>query len=307
MTRGLLFARAAFCAALALWAGTAAGASDPDAGYWAFLKRDAKTGPAHIALRDEAALDLPEGYAYLPEKQAADFMKRIGNDTDEMFRGIVLPAKASNWFVFIEYNPSGYIKDDDARNWNADSLLNDVRASTEEANKRRKAEGAPELEIIGWVEKPHYDAATHRLVWSISARDKGAKDADANVINYRTLVLGRQGYTAMVMVTDLSTIEAQKPIAKLLLSKLTFNSGKRYTDFNASTDHVAEYGLAALIGGVVAHKLGFFALMAAFAAKFFKVIGLAVLAGIAAVRKFFMRAKPAAAVAPQLPPGPDAQ
>jgi uncharacterized membrane-anchored protein len=219
-----------------------------------------------------------------------------------------LPAKASNWFVFIEYNPSGYIKDDDAKNWNADSLLNDIRSNTEESNKRRKAEGVAELEIIGWVEEPHYDAATHRLIWSISARDKGAKDASANVINYRTLVLGRQGYTAMVMVTDLSTIEAQKPIARLLLSKLSFNSGKRYTDFNASTDRVAEYGLAALIGGVVAHKLGFFALMAAFAAKFFKVIGLAVLAGIAAVRKFFTRSKPVGpAAAPQLPPGPDAQ
>ena len=136
-------------------------------------------------------------------------------------------------------------------------MLSDIRTNTEESNKRRKARGGSELEMIGWVEKPPYDAETHRLIWSISARDKSAKDANANVINYRTLVLGRQGYTAMVMVTDLSTIEAQKPIAKLLLSKLSFNSGKRYTDFNASTDRVAEYGLAALIGGVVVHKLGF--------------------------------------------------
>lgn len=96
MKRGQSFMRTALCAVLTLWAGMVAAASDPGADYAAFLKRDAKIGSAHIALRDEAALDLPEGYAYLPEKQAAAFMKRIGNDTDELFRGIVLPAKASN-------------------------------------------------------------------------------------------------------------------------------------------------------------------------------------------------------------------
>jgi uncharacterized membrane-anchored protein len=274
--------------------------------YAAFLQHEAKIGPAHVALRDEAVIDLPEGYAFLPEKPAADFMKRIGNTTSDNFRGIVLPQKQSNWFIFVEYNGSGYIKDDDAKNWNIDTMLDDIRRSTAEGNEERKIRGAPELEILGWVEKPHYEAATHRLIWSVSAREKDAKNASNNIINYRTLVLGRQGYTAMIMVTDLSTIEAQKPIAKLLLSRLSFNNGKRYTDFNASTDHVAEYGLVALIGGVVAHKLGFFALMAAFAAKFVKGIALAVVAGLATVRRFFFRSKPAAPAAPQLPPsGPE--
>ena len=41
-----------------------------------------------------------------------------------------------------------------------------------------------------------------------------------------------------------------------LLADLDYNSGKRYEDFNASTDHIAEYGLAALIGGIAAKKLG---------------------------------------------------
>lgn len=304
----------AVCAAASLlWSGTvalsapaptqpvAASQTARDESYAAFLKKNAQLGPAKVALREETVLDLPEGYAFVPEKPAAEFMNKIGNHTDAGFRGIVLPAQRSNWLMFIEYNATGYIKDDDAKTWDTDKMLADIRESTEKDNDERRIQGVAELEILGWVEKPHYDTATHRLIWSISARDKGAKGADANIINYRTLVLGRQGYVAMIMVTDLSTIEAQKPIAKLLLSRLSFNTGKRYSDFNASTDHVAEYGLVALIGGVVAHKLGFFALMAAFAAKFIKGIVLAVIAGGAAVRRFFFRSKPApAAAVPQI-------
>jgi uncharacterized membrane-anchored protein len=38
-----------------------------------------------------------------------------------------------------------------------------------------------------------------------------------------------------------------------------FNSGNRYADFNpASGDKVASYGIAALVAGGVAAKLGFF-------------------------------------------------
>ena len=40
------------------------------------------------------------------------------------------------------------------------------------------------------------------------------------------------------------------------VAALNFNEGKRYADFNASTDKVAEYGLAALVAGVAAKKLG---------------------------------------------------
>ena len=78
----------------------------------------------------------------------------------------------------------------------------------------------------------------------------------------------------------------------MLLGALNFNDGKRYADFNAKTDHVAEYGLAALVVGVAAKKLGLLAVGLAFFAKFAK-LGLLLLAGGgAAIMKFFRRAKP---------------
>ena len=56
-----------------------------------------------------------------------------------------------------------------------------------------------------------------------------------------------------------------------LLDNLNYVDGKRYADFDSSTDKVAEYGLAALVAGVAAKKLGLFAVIAAFLAKFAKV------------------------------------
>lgn len=116
----------------------------------------------------------------------------------------------------------------------------------------RKERGIPEFEVIGWVEKPTYEAASHRLVWSANTRDKGASSDAEQGVNYNTYALGREGYISMNLVTGMSTVEAEKPIAKQLLAALEFNDGKRYSDFNASTDKVAEYGLAALVGGFAA-------------------------------------------------------
>ena len=290
----------AFFAVLALVAtGTFAG-TPLDSSYADFIRQGAVAGPSKIALRDQAVLDLPAGYAFLPEATGREFMKRIGNQTDKNFLGIVIPDQMGSWFIDVDFIPDGYIKDDDAKNWNPDELLANIRKSTEKDNERRRASKETELEILGWIEKPHYDAKNHRLIWSIAARNKNDKDTAHNIINYRTLALGRDGYIAMVMVTDLSAIPAQKPIAISLLSHLSFDSGKRYGDYNASTDKVAEYGLAALIGGIAVKKLGLFALIAAFLAKGAKLIGVVVLGGMAWFRRLFRR-KATTAIEPAMP------
>ena len=48
-----------------------------------------------------------------------------------------------------------------------------------------------------------------------------------------------------------------------LLEVAEFNEGHRYAEFNTKTDRMAEYGLGALIAGVVATKLGLFAKLGA--------------------------------------------
>jgi uncharacterized membrane-anchored protein len=93
------------------------------------------------------------------------------------------------------------------------------------------------------------------------------------------------------LVTGLNELSSHKAEAQSLLAALEFNEGKRYADFDSSTDHVAEYGLAALVLGVGAKKLGLLAVVFAFVAKFAKVFILGG-AGVAAVAaKFFKRNK----------------
>ena len=135
--------------------------------------------------------------------------------------------------------------------------------------------GVPALEIVGWAEKPAYDAGTHRLVWAMSSKHKGAAANEPQGVNYNTYALGREGYFSLNLVTDLKDLGTHKASAQALLAALDYKQGKRYADFDKSTDKVAEYGLAALVVGLGAKKLGLFAVIAAFVAKFAKVAILA--------------------------------
>ena len=232
-------------------------------------------GPSDIKIANQAVLHLPAGFVFVPTNEAVRLLKAMGNRPGMDVAGMIFPQEQQPGFVVVRYIASGYIKDDDAKDWNADEMLTSFKEGTAASNEERRQRGFPEMEVVGWVERPAYDATTHRLVWSMASRDKGSRDAGQGV-NYNTYLLGREGYVSMNLVTDLDAVEAQKPTARQLLAALEFDKGKGYGDFNSSTDRIAEYGLAALIGGVAAKKLGLFALIAAFALKFAKVIALAV-------------------------------
>jgi uncharacterized membrane-anchored protein len=252
-------------------------------------KRTKQEGPVDVKLADQATLHVPQGFVFVPRAEAIGVLRAMGNSPSPDTLGMVFPEDGSNWFAVSRYVKSGHIMDDDAKDWNADELLSNIKQGTEHANADRRGRGIPELEVIGWVERPAYDAGTHRLVWSASSKDKGTDASGELGVNYNTYLLGREGYVSVNFVTDLASIEQQKPLAKQILAAVEFDRGKTYADFNASTDHLAEYGLAALIGGVAAKKLGLFALIAAFVAKFAKVIGIAVLGGGAGIAKYFRR------------------
>jgi uncharacterized membrane-anchored protein len=254
----------------------------------------AKKGPADIALAGQATLHLPAGHQFVPQPQATALLNAMGNPgKDPRLQGLIFPDSDAGWFMTVRFEASGYVKDDDARDWNAEDLLKSYREGTEASNDERVKMGVPAIEIIGWAEKPAYDANTHRLVWAMSSRDKGASADAPQGVNYNTYALGREGYFSLNLVTALKDLPQHKPAAHTLLAALDYDAGKRYADFDAKTDHVAEYGLAALVVGVAAKKLGLIALALAFFAKFAKVIVLA-LAGIGAVAvKLFGKRKAA--------------
>lgn len=246
-----------------------------------------------VHLGDQATLKLPPNTIFVPRAQANRLMEAYGNGKDDTLLGLFMPPADSpdDWIVTANFEKAGYIKDDDAKNWDVKELLQNLRDGTEEQNSERRTRGIPELEVVGWVQPPQYDSAHQRLVWSVEGRDKGSPaDADATV-NYNTYALGREGYISLDLLTSKSMVAAQKPALIGLLDNLTYNDGKKYAEFNSSTDKIAEYGLAALVAGVAAKKLGLLAIIAAFVLKFGKLALIAVAAGGGAFFKLFRRKK----------------
>lgn len=283
--------RSAAAALLTLLATQSAHAEDPSPQQqaWDAAVQAALRGPQDIPFTDEAVLKLPEGMAYIPIAEASALMRSWGNSAGDQFRGLVVPVGDENWAISIDQVAEGYVKDEEAKQWNADDLLNSLKEGTEAQNAERKSRGLPELDITGWIEPPRYDEGSHRLIWSLKAVDRGAAANAEATVNYNTYALGRDGYFEINLMTGSDHIAADKAKVQKVLSSFTYNPGKRYEDFVAETDHVAEYGIAALVAGVAAKKLGLLAMAGLFFAKFAKIIlvGLAVIGG--AVAKFFKR------------------
>jgi uncharacterized membrane-anchored protein len=258
---------------------------------WQAAGKAGNAGPNDIVLIDQATLKLPAGYFFVPNAEGARVLRALGNVVnDSSFVGLVVGThRDDQWVVVIRYIKEGYIKDDDAKNWNADELLNNIRDGVEQSNKDRSSRGFPELQVIGWVEPPAYDAGAHRLVWSLLGKDKDQPDNAPKNINYNTYALGRDGYFSLNLLSGSERIASEKAVAHELLADLSYNAGKRYEDFSATTDRIAAYGLAALVGGIAVKKLGLLAVLAAVVLKFAKVIliGAAVLG--AGVMRFFRR------------------
>jgi uncharacterized membrane-anchored protein len=155
---------------------------------WQAGERAGTKGPAEVTLIDQASLQLPADHFYIPKPEGTRIMRALGNTVgDNKFLGLIVGTKPSDqWIVVTQYIKDGYIKDDEAKDWNADRLLQSLKDGTEEANKDRAARGFAEVEVLGWVEKPSYEPVTHRLVWSALLRTKGEPDSTEKGINYNT-------------------------------------------------------------------------------------------------------------------------
>jgi uncharacterized membrane-anchored protein len=260
------------------------------AAAWQAGQKAAIRGPAMVALADQADLKLPAGDLFIPKQEGARILAALGNlPREETFVGLIIGTGANaRWMVVVRNYRDGYVKDDDAKDWDADRLLQTLKENNAEANKQRVAQRLAEYEISGWAEKPTYDAASHRLVWSLLMRRKGGPGIESGV-NYNTYALGRDGYLSLNLLTTANGLAADKTVAHQLLAGVAYRPGKSYADFDASTDRVAAYGLSALIDAAVAKKLGWIALAGGILIKFSKFIVAALCAFGAGVWRLLRR------------------
>ena len=279
--------------ALVSWAESAPAAPKTRAEAEQLVAQFKPQGGRIVLPGDMAALNLPEQFRYLSPADTEKVLAQLwGNPPGAVTLGMIVPAgidllSRESWGVVISYDKDGHVKDDDASSIDYADLLKDMQKETEAANADRVKHGYPAMTLMGWAETPHYDAAQHKLYWAKQFRS----DGQPNVLNYNIRVLGREGVLVLNAVAGIEQIEQIRKEMKTVTAFTEFTPGHRYADFNASTDKVAEYGIAALIAGGAAAKLGFFGKIFAFLLAFKKLaIGGVVLLG-AAIMKLFRRNK----------------
>ena len=251
-----------------------------------------QTGTVNVS-GAHATLTLTPQFRYLGAADAQSVLTRLwGNPPDSGVLGMLVPTAAplsdpeKSWAVVITYSDDGHISDADAAKMDYDKMLKEMQQATHEENPERKKQGYPELELVGWAQSPHYDAASNKLYW---AKELAFSDGHEHTLNYDIRALGRGGYLSLNAVAGMSQLPMVETEMQKVLAMTSFDAGARYTDFNASTDKVAAYGIGALVAGAIAAKAGLFAklLVLLVAAKKFIVVG--VLALAAGVKKLFSR------------------
>ncbi len=246
-------------------------------------------GPCTAALGGVAQVKVPAGYHITDKAGTRVWSELTGNMPNDDDLGLLSPAPGSDhesdgFFIVFTFSDSGYVKDDDKDKLDAGAILESIRQGNDEGNKYRIAHGSAPLDIVGWMQAPAYDQATHNLCWAVQARSEGH-----DVINYNTRVLGRRGVMSINLVADPEDIPKLLPTSKQIVSNFEYNQGNRYAEFQAG-DKVAAYGLTALVAGgaaVAAAKTGLLAKLAVVFAKAGKAIVIGILALLGGIAKFF--------------------
>jgi uncharacterized membrane-anchored protein len=115
---------------------------------WRAASRVAIGGPRTADLGTQGRLQVPPKMAFVPVPEASRILRALGNTARPDLIGLVASTNESEtWLATITFRDEGYIRDDDAKVWNADELLASLKEGTEQSNKDRRTRGFPELEI----------------------------------------------------------------------------------------------------------------------------------------------------------------
>jgi uncharacterized membrane-anchored protein len=246
-----------------------------------------------------ATVTIPEGCFFLDPKDSRVLMEDLyGNPPDSDILGVMLSGRPSSegdidWVVEYAYSSDGHVKDDDAKDQNYDELLEQLKKTTIEASAERVKRGYSAMKLIGWAQKPFYDATNHKLHW---AKEYEFDDSKQHTLNYDIRVLGRKGYLEMIIISGMDKLPVVNKNIDRILASTNFNDGMRYADFDSKVDKIAEYGIGGLIAGGILAKTGILAKIGIFLFKGLKIIVVGIIALFAALRnKFFGRKKQAVA------------
>ena len=220
-----------------------------------------------IVLGDDlATINLTDSYRYLsPEDTTRVLVEAWGNPPADETMGMIVPAGVNildenSWAVVISYEEDGYVSDKEADSIDYTKLLGEIQETVNENIKDRTDAGYEAIELVGWAAPPFYEAQAHKLHW---AKELKFGDTDINTLNYNIRILGRKGVLVLNIVAGMPMLAEINNQIPSLLAMTEFNPGNRYTDFDPKIDKIAAYGIAALVAGKVASKVGLFAKLGA--------------------------------------------
>lgn len=244
-------------------------------------------GPATETVAGNSTLTVPAGYVYLDAADTASFEELEQNVPSG--KEVMIAPRDLHWSAYLLFDDAGYVKDNEKID--APALLKALQEGTEHENEERRSRGWRVIHVTGWAIPPAYNTQTKRLEW---ATDLQADD-NAQGVNFFTKILGRRGFTTVVLVTSPASTAASVADLDKVLSGYQFKSDASYASWRPG-DKVAEYGLAGLIvGGAAAAAAktglfkGLFKVILAGAAAMWKLIvaGVAVIAG--GIKSLFRR------------------
>jgi uncharacterized membrane-anchored protein len=272
-----------------------------------------------ITLKDGLAkINITPDFRFIGADDARKVLHELwGNPDDPDILGMIFPADKGpldddGWGVTVNYEESGYVKDNDASKINYDDLLKTMQKDAKDADPERVKEGYPSIELVGWAAPPRYDQANHKLYW---AKELKVGTYTTHTLNYDIRILGRHGVLVLGAIADINQFPQIDQKTPEILSMVDFQAGNTYGEFDPKIDKVAEYGLATLIAGGAlagAAKLGLFALafkwivVAVLALK--KALIVVVIAIVAGAKKLWANITNRSSTRKDLlPPGPPPQ
>jgi len=252
-------------------------------------------GPATVPIGDEATIRIPKGVRYLGSEGTRKFLELNGNPASD--NDYTIAPERPTWFAILEFDPAGYVSDKEKVD--PDALFKQIKSSEDEDNKQRASMGQTGLHLDRWLTPPHYDGASHNLEWGTVMHT----DSGDQLINYTSRILGRDGVTKAILVSDPGSFSSDLSQYRTAMNGFAYQADKKYED-HKSGDKMAAYGLGALVaGGAAAAAVktglfaGIFAAIVKFGVAFYKLIAVGVVAGYAALRKqvarLFRRTTPA--------------
>ena len=252
-------------------------------------------GSGTVVLPDaRARLEVKPGFRFLGHDDARKVLEQYwGNPPDDSVLGMLVPDDAGlgmdhSWAVVVTYSDEGYVSDEDAAKIDFDEMLTQMKQDTLEANDERKQAGFGTVELVGWAQPPLYDAASKHIHW---AKELAFEGEAGHTVNYDIRVLGRNGFLSLNAVADHADLGRVRQGMTQVLPMAQFDPGQRYADYQPGSDKVAAYGIAALVGGGLAAKAGFFAKIGAMLLAGKKLVALLLVGLVGAFGRLFGRKK----------------